>query len=135
MVSHDWDDDAAGGSNPAVTTEEELSKIKLLLLSSCCSLSELPAGSIKPGAEATTKILFPTEHSKTFLDDPDFQSGGGGTCSFCQDQKHKRDVWGLLLYPADSQGRYYRVGIFYSRAQHGGSEVFNEAETCEVELM
>ncbi|KAK4656381.1 hypothetical protein QC762_311340 [Podospora pseudocomata] len=137
MVSHDWDDDAAGGSNPAVTTEEELSKIKLLLLSSCCSLSELPAGSIKPGAEATTKILFPTEHSRTFLDDPDFQSGGGAgaTCSFCQDQKRKRDVWGLLLYPADSQGRHYRVGIFYSRAQHGGSEVFNEAQTCEVELM
>ncbi|KAK0667658.1 heterokaryon incompatibility protein-domain-containing protein [Cercophora samala] len=145
LVSHDWD--AGPGRNhnlndegapPAGSTEDQLSKLKLLLVSSCCSeySSDLPPGSVKPRTEMTTKILFPAEYNKTFLTDPDFQPGDG-SCPFCQDRKRKRDVWGLLLYPADDAPgkRYYRVGLFYSRAQHGGSELFDEAKVCEVELV
>ncbi|KAK4174614.1 heterokaryon incompatibility protein-domain-containing protein [Triangularia setosa] len=139
MVSHDWDGGPRsydGKGPPRGTTGGELSSLELLLLSSCCSdySSELPAGSLKPGTETTTKVLFPPEYGKTFLNDPDFRPSDG-TCSFCRDQQRKRDVWGLLMHPADVPGRYYRVGIFCSRAQHGGSELFNEAAACEVELI
>ncbi|KAK3390823.1 heterokaryon incompatibility protein-domain-containing protein [Podospora didyma] len=151
LVSHDWTPDKRKGyafwdhdsgrrpPPPRGTTEDQLSKLRLLLLSSCCSDDSLETPPVQLTPEVATGVLFRPEYGKTFLDDPDFRAQDG-TCSHCRDNKRNRDVWGLLLYPAADAdgwllpGTYYRVGVFFCRAQHGGSSLFREAEVCRIEL-
>lgn len=67
---------------------------------------------------------------------PDAASGECETCAFCNDEKHNRHVLGLMVYPAETTGEYYRVGVFESRANHaGGEQLFNGLEDVWIELV
>lgn len=56
-------------------------------------------------------------------------------CGLCSDHKLRRDIWGLLIYQAGPADTFYRVGTFYSRAQHGGSAIFEGAKPCRIVLV
>lgn len=56
-------------------------------------------------------------------------------CGRCSDHTLRRDVWGLVLYPAGPPDTFYRVGAFYSRAEHGGSAVFAGVRPRRIELV
>lgn len=69
-------------------------------------------------------------------------------CAETEEQGHsKRDIWGILVLPVDGgegdgtentgqtqNQTYYRVGVFMSRAAHGGSNLFRHAEERTVIL-
>lgn len=140
---------------------EEQTKLRLLLISSCCSEWQSPliddAHADKAQDErrrdgtSESKSLFwgPDDYSRETLAKgwlkPEyqrsfFQEGEPGfnpatDCPFCSDENRRRDIWGLLIYPADRAGTYYRVGAWYSRAQHGGSEIFKLADIQCLELV
>lgn len=138
-ISRDWEAKRKGyGSGtdwpPQGATDEEMGTMRLLLMASCCSdVVKLADGVLKPGTVDVYKALNRLDFGNTFLAEPDFRVGKG-RCVFCDEEGRRRDVWGLLLYPA-GENRYFRVGIFFSRAQHGGSAVFDGAETCQVDLV
>ncbi|KAK4164610.1 heterokaryon incompatibility protein-domain-containing protein [Cladorrhinum sp. PSN259] len=153
QVSHDWEPDrnrtgwgnrwgVSGGAGERVLAEaetEQISKLKLLLLSSCCSdYSEtaLEGGNLRPGTEATNKVLFGHGYIKTFLDDAGYRPEDAA-CQYCRTEERRRDVWGLLLCPADAtgSGKFFRVGVFSSRAALGGSALFANAAVAELELV
>jgi hypothetical protein len=56
-------------------------------------------------------------------------------CDLCSDHTLRRDIWGLLLYPAGGPDEFYRVGTFFSRAQHGGSAIFEGTEPRRIKLL
>lgn len=56
-------------------------------------------------------------------------------CDLCSDHSLRRDIWGLLLYPAGAPDEFYRVGTFFSRAQHGGSAIFEGTERRRIKLI
>lgn len=138
-ISRDWEAKRKGYGTgtewpPQGVTNEEMGTMKLLLISSCCSdVAKLAEGSLKPGTIEVINAFNRLEYGKTFLEEPGFRAGEG-RCVFCDEEGRRRDVWGLLLYP-DGEDRYFRVGVFFSRAQHGGSAVFDGVETCQVELV
>lgn len=54
----------------------------------------------------------------------------------CSVTELKRDVWDLLVFPAAGRAKtYFRVGTFLSRAKHGDSDLFNDAEVGLVTLI
>lgn len=138
-ISRDWEAKRKGYGTgtewpPQGVTNEEMGTMKLLLISSCCSdVAKLAEGSLKPGTLEVINALNRLDYGKTFLEEPEFRIGEG-RCVFCDEEGRRRDVWGLLLYPA-GENRYFRVGLFFSRAQHGGSAVFDGVETCQVDLV
>lgn len=56
-------------------------------------------------------------------------------CDICSNHKLTRDIWGLMIYPAGPVDTYYRVGTFFSRAEHGGSAIFQGVEPRKIELI
>lgn len=56
-------------------------------------------------------------------------------CDRCSDHTLRRDIWGLLIYPAGPADTYYRVGTFFSRAGHGGSAIFDGVESRRIDLV
>ncbi|KAJ0114128.1 HET-domain-containing protein [Diaporthe amygdali] len=56
-------------------------------------------------------------------------------CDLCSDRDLRRDIWGLMTYPAGPQDTYYRVGTFFSRAEHGGSAIFKGIEPRKITLV
>lgn len=75
------------------------------------------------------------EYMYSFHDDshPDFDVAVD--CDLCSDHSLRRDIWGLLIYPAGPADTFYRVGTFFSRAQHGGSAIFEGIEPRRIELI
>ena len=53
--------------------EEDIERMKLLLLSSCCSdVVEFAEGGLKPGTIEVIKALNRLDYRKTFLEEPEF---------------------------------------------------------------
>ncbi|KAK7991576.1 C6 transcription factor [Apiospora saccharicola] len=112
--------------------DEDRNKLRLLLLVSCCSEPpetirdwvEQEHGRWRPGSTLWREsVLDRPEYRQTFYQDKNRGDNGPGRCTLCGPE-HERDVWGLLIYPAAQPATYYRVGIFQSRALHGGLSIF-----------
>jgi hypothetical protein len=56
-------------------------------------------------------------------------------CDLCSNHTLRRDVWGLLIYTAGPPNTFYRVGTFMSRAEHGDSLLFQNAERRRTVLV
>ena len=139
-VMPDWNPEVVYHSAEPITIEplDGMAQTELFLVSSCCSGRR--GGSSRKSSETGQQVLdeiFKPEYWKTFFHDSRRWSSASQSCPYCQNQGRIRDVWGLLLYPAaGGQGkRYYRVGIFLCRAEHGGSDLFRDAERREIELI
>lgn len=74
-------------------------------------------------------------YANTFLHDSDDTFEASRDCVLCADINRPRDVWGLLIHPAGKPKTYYRVGIFMSRAEMGGSVVFDNVEKEDLILI
>ncbi|KAK8054110.1 hypothetical protein PG996_013411 [Apiospora saccharicola] len=114
--------------------DEDRHKLRLLLLVSCCS--EPPAtirdwleqkdGEWRPGSMLWREsVMDRPEYRQTFYQDRNRGDNGRDRCTLCR-PGHERDVWGLVIYPAAQPGMYYRVGVFQSRALHGGLSIFRK---------
>ena len=124
----------------------ELGHLRLLLLSSCCStdMDEKELGSVNWLADVNFRSCpewfchaSRPGYFDTFLNDPDHRDGDG-TCSYCEDRARPRDIYGLLLYPVNpgsEENKYYKVGVFWSRFQQGGWELFQGVEEQKVKLV
>lgn len=133
--------------------EKEATQLRFLLLSSCCSdtlfeddyhskrqLQKLARRASTQtitsfGDDDLLRQMFPVEYEKTIFQDSELDFDAERDCSFCSDGERRRDVWGLLIHPAQKTNTYYRVGMFMSRAIHGGSDVFANAEVGTFELV
>ena len=139
LISRDWEAKRKGYGTgtewpPQGVTEEEMGRMKLLLMASCCSdVVKPPHEPLKPGTGEVINALNRLDYGKTFLEEAEFRIGEG-RCVLCDEEGRRRDVWGLLVHPA-GENRYFRVGVFFSRAQHGGSVVFDGAQNCQVDLV
>jgi hypothetical protein len=56
--------------------------------------------------------------------------------SCCIREMNNRDTFGIILHPAESLDRYWRAGIFYSRArQGGGMALFHNIKYKEFQIV
>lgn len=137
---------------------------QLLLISSCCSdwsrsgnartaesvpLNErveseagpakCPQAAVWPSSEMKEDEMWEEARKPGYMDSfyDDRHSGFDAAvhCDLCSDQTLIRDIWGLLIYPAGPADTFYRVGTFFSRAQHGGSAIFEGAEQRRIVLV
>lgn len=76
-----------------------------------------------------------SEYRNSFYEDSHAGFDAAVHCNLCSDHTLRRDIWGLLLYPAGPKDTHYRVGAFFSRAQHGGSAIFDGTESRRIELV
>lgn len=76
-----------------------------------------------------------SRYRSTFFEDSSPGFDPATDCAFCADASFKRDIWGLLIFPAGDTDTYYRVGTFISRAEHGGSDIFHGAEEQVLTLV
>jgi hypothetical protein len=54
----------------------------------------------------------------------------------CANEMENRDTFGIVLYPAESPGKYRRVGVFVSEARRGGGmALFHKTEYKEFEIV
>lgn len=118
-----------------VVSEEGISKLQMMLLSSCGS---------------HTRALMSMNPELTMSEMPNIESFSldaqgfyryysssmySNICIFCADAQW-RDIWGLLLCPADdSAKRYFRVGIWFSYGETGGSPIFDNIERTKITLL
>lgn len=124
---------------------------QLLLIASCCS-DWSGSGETRPMSMAThneqaeskaeprvfverlLEAMKPGYKGSFYKDNhPDFDAAVD--CDPCSDHTLRRDVWGLLIYPAGPADTFYRVGTFFSRAQHGGSAIFEGIESRRLDLI
>ncbi|KAI9154898.1 putative protein of unknown function with het domain [Paramyrothecium foliicola] len=126
---------------PSGTTEDQDLQLMLLLISSCCSeWPDEPAETFEsmelpPDFNGSlNRVAYRPSYRHTFLRDWNLEEGTAEQCEYCSNLCRRRDVWGLLVYPAKEPGRFYRVGVFLSRAEHGGSDIFLKAEVHDLEL-
>lgn len=87
--------------------------------------------------EARLKIL---ETMKPLYIDSFYQDSHAGFdaavhCGLCADNSIRRDIWGLLIYPAGPTDTFYRVGTFFSRAACGGSAMFEGMKPRRIHLV
>ncbi|GAW15934.1 hypothetical protein ANO14919_053560 [Xylariales sp. No.14919] len=126
---------------------ENTEKLTMLLISSCCGY---PAGDFQATETASNKATPPSgeeplhikvrhslrpSYKLTFHDRSSNSNDARLSCAQCRDPTAPRDAWGLLLHPAARPGAYYRVGVFMSRAEYGGSDLFRGAKELRVELV
>lgn len=76
-----------------------------------------------------------SKYCDSFYDDSHPGFDAEVDCDLCPDHSLRRDVWGLLIYPAGPADTFYRVGTFLSRAQHGGSAIFEGIEPRRIDLV
>ncbi|KAI9641302.1 hypothetical protein NHQ30_010104 [Ciborinia camelliae] len=122
-------------------TDEDRSKIRLLLISSCCSA---PAEQIHQWIDGypddaeiyrrETKIIYITQYASSFANDQDPDFNPATDCTLCAEGQ-ERDAWGLMIYPAGLPNQYFRVGFFITRAYFGGWRIFDHAQKEEIELV
>lgn len=153
LIFPDWKtkDSTIGASDDSVNL------LRLVLLTDCCAQSQTIASQCQACGRSTEQL--PESRDKDWWKNPDtcrqcidgeafrsqamckpkymdtfFEDSKPGfdstrDCPLCRDRNLKRDVWGLLVFPAEGRAStYYRVGTFLSRAEHGGSDHFNSAE-------
>lgn len=116
-------------------------ELQLLLISSCCSdwptqICENPGyRPLLEEAEDHDWVTFKPHYRRTFLEDDEKTFEATADCSLCSENSRRRDIWGLLVYPAGPEGTYYRVGVFICRAELGGSDLFKGVEAQTLELL
>lgn len=133
-----WVSDAGHGLG-----EEGISRLRLMLLSSCGSYAcftpprQIPPKGIAPddlpddNPNLSDEGFYPTYLSTMYSSNfpPKY-------CKFCNAVPWWRDIWGLLVYPTeDDPKRYYRVGIWFSYAETGGSPIFEGIEKETIRLV
>lgn len=134
--------------------------LQLLLVASCCSdLSEgsalwnervesedepphHPQAGVWPDKDATPnetrlKLLEAMEkyYGESFYQDSHSGFDAVEHCGLCADHSLRRDIWGLLIYPAGPADTFYRVGTFLSRAACGGSAIFEGVKPRRIYLV
>jgi hypothetical protein len=82
--------------------------------------------SIDSSSEAETDS---TEGSRCFL------PADASECVLCNDTEHNRRAWGILIHPAEKAGEYYRMGVFLSPGEVGGTELFKDVEDQSIDLI
>lgn len=75
------------------------------------------------------------EYRTSFYEDSHPGFDAAVDCDLCSDHALRRDIWGLLIYPAGPADTFYRVGTFFSRAQHGGSTIFEGTKPRRIDLI
>jgi hypothetical protein len=54
----------------------------------------------------------------------------------CTANEHLRDLWGLIIHPAENDGEYFRVGVFVSRpGKVGGTHLFQNVEERTIDII
>ena len=116
---------------------EETKQLKLLLVSSCCCERRGLTRRSGDVENERVNVIYKTQYRKTFFHDTSLGASAPKFCPYCRNPRRRRDIWGLLLYPAAERGygKFYRVGIFLCRAEHGGSDLFRDVEKSEIELV
>ncbi|KAF6835100.1 hypothetical protein CPLU01_04578 [Colletotrichum plurivorum] len=119
----------------AETSVQEPRRLRLLLISSCCSAT-VEWRKMKWLADCDDLDFEDWMPSDEELGGRTFDDGYEDieTCKFCRDPRHKRTGWGLVVYPAEDPGSYVRVGVFVTFAHKGGMEFFNH-QTEEIVLL
>lgn len=133
-----WVSDADGGLG-----EEGLSRLRLMLTSSCGSFACFPPPRLIPpkgvipddlpddNSNLSDEGFYPEYFSSIYPSN--FHPKG---CMYCNAVPWWRDVWGLLIYPTeDDPKRYYRVGMWFSYAETGGSPIFEGIEKETIRLI
>jgi hypothetical protein len=70
------------------------------------------------------------------MDSANIGSEDGDFCVLCNNEAHNRHARGLILYPAERIGKYYRVGVFVSRAgKAGGTQLFKDLENQCISII
>ncbi|KAI1371340.1 HET-domain-containing protein [Hypoxylon crocopeplum] len=152
----DWVPESTWDTTGISTAEQ--SRLRFLLVSSCCSEWQPPSVDAELDIErkdygvsnrepvvwgpdeyareklASERFLKP-EYRNTFSRDGGPEFNATTDCSFCSDEKAGRDIWGLLVYPANIPNAYYRVGIWLSRAEYKGFALFRHAPMQTLELL
>lgn len=75
--------------------------------------------------------MYNASYKKTIFKDSEPGFVADRDCPECADKGLKRDVWGLLM----RANEYYRVGLFLSRAEFGGTDIFRDAEETTIKLV
>lgn len=158
LVQTDWkpiDRDKATGIKKQMRAH-----LQLLLVASCCSdLNEgntplheraesedepphHPQAGVWPKKDATPKEATPKlveamakYHGDTFYQDSHTSFNAAEYCGLCANHSLRRDIWGLLIYPAGPTDTFYRVGTFFSRAACGGSAMFEGMKPRRIYLV
>lgn len=128
----DWSEDSKTGPTDIVSCDERAES------------DEPPqhAQDVWPKKDMTSKEVLQklleamkSKYRKSFYQDshPDFDAAVH--CGLCADFSLRRDIWGLLIYPAGPTDTFYRVGTFFSRAQHGGSAIFQGTKPRTIHLI
>ena len=59
-----------------------------------------------------------------------------GDCELCNNPRHNRHAWGLIIHPTEKAGEYYRVSVFSSRAgKVGGTKFFRGLKKRSIDLV
>lgn len=138
-------------------------RLQLLLIASCCSdckgsghppavhnplyddcAATEPEPAACPGANEWSRVkkklpsrdeVRKSRCSESFYGDSHPGFDAAVHCDLCSDHTLRRDIWGLLIYPAGPRDTFCRVGTFLSRAEHGGSAIFEGVEPRRIELV
>lgn len=121
-IEADWNCWESGG-----VSFKQMAKLKLLLIASCCSEQQAEDG--------IEEVICKPQYRQTFFQDSELDFKASTACRFCSNADLKRDIWGLLIHPTAKPNTYYRVRAFLCRAEHGGSDVFKDAETKVLDLI
>ena len=116
-------------------------ELQMLMISSCCS--DWPTQNseysthhpLLEEAEDLNRVTYKSHYRQTFLEDSEENFDVVNDCSLCSASSRRRDVWGLLVYPAGPETTFYRVGVFLCRAECGGSDLFKGVEMQTLELL
>ena len=59
-----------------------------------------------------------------------------GACELCNNPRHNRHAWGLIIHPTEKAGEYYRVGVFSPQAgKVGGTKFFRGLKKRSIHLV
>ncbi|KAH8756312.1 heterokaryon incompatibility protein-domain-containing protein, partial [Diaporthe sp. PMI_573] len=137
LIQPDWDPVKISGATGI--KKKMRAHFQLLLTASCCSdwstSSNTGAAHRGPHEHLAEPESMKPEYRTSFYEDSHPGFDARVHCDLCSDHTLRRDIWGLLLYPAGAPDEFYRVGTFFSRAQHGGSAIFEGTEPRRIKLL
>lgn len=96
---------------------------------------ETPCNTCRHPAAVQEQGIYKKSYLNTLFQDRDPGFVADRDCPECADKSLPRDVWGLLIFPTGHGNEYYRVGAFMSRAEHGGTDIFRDAEETTITLV
>jgi hypothetical protein len=136
-IYYDW---SFRKTKKSILSANYYDRLRLLAISSCCSdYQSRESTEYQDDAnvlgQMESRIIFKTQYRNSFYNDNEAEKVAVANCSLCSDKHRNRDVWGLLIYLSNLPDTYFRVGAFLSRAEHGGKEIFEHAETKTLKLV